>query len=130
MLLRIARNITGYIFIFFDLLTRGKSPARTAEQQEKAQAALQGLSLYQFQACPFCTKTRRALHKLGVKIDLRDIRKNLDFREELVAGGGRVKVPCLRMETEAGVQWLYESNDIIEYLDKKVSLGLAGSSSV
>ena len=38
------------------------------------------------------------------------------FRE-LLMGGGRATVPCLRIEDDAGaVRWLYESNDIVEYL--------------
>jgi len=31
-------------------------------------------------------------------------------------GGGRPTVPCLRILKEDGVFWLYESEDIIEYL--------------
>ncbi len=36
---------------------------------------------------------------------------------DLIAGGGKSQVPCLRIETENGdVRWLYESIDIVRYL--------------
>ena len=38
-------------------------------------------------------------------------------REELLAGGGTIKVPCLRITDDAGdTSWMYESSDIIAYL--------------
>jgi len=36
---------------------------------------------------------------------------------DLIAGGGKGQVPCLRIEHENGsVEWMYESVDIIRYL--------------
>ena len=36
---------------------------------------------------------------------------------DLIAGGGKNQVPCLRIETGSGdVRWLYESIDIVRYL--------------
>ena len=38
-------------------------------------------------------------------------------RDELVAGGGRATVPCLRIEQPDGTyEWMYESRDIVAYL--------------
>lgn len=40
-------------------------------------------------------------------------------RMELVQGGGKGQVPCLRIETEQGeVRWMYESDDIIKYIQE------------
>ncbi|MCU7223279.1 glutaredoxin, partial [Pseudomonas brassicacearum] len=76
----------------------------------------------QFHACPFCVKTRRALHRLNVPVTLRDAKNDPLHRQALLEGGGRVKVPCLRIEEDDGkVTWMYESNDIIAYLDKRFS---------
>jgi hypothetical protein len=37
----------------------------------------------------------------------------------LLEGGGQVKVPCLRITNADGnVEWMYESDDIISYLQK------------
>jgi len=41
---------------------------------------------------------------------------------DLVAGGGKSQVPCLRIESESGdIQWLYESTDIIQYLKNELA---------
>lgn len=37
---------------------------------------------------------------------------------ELMRGGGKTQVPCLRIESDDKDQWLYESDDIIAYLAK------------
>lgn len=120
MLLRILRTSIGYVVVFFDWISRGKGAVRSVEDQNKVDSNLSGLSLYQHKACPFCTKTRRALHKLSAKVEVRDIRKNVTFRQQLEQGGGRVKVPCLRIEQGGDVRWMYESGDIIDYVSKRV----------
>ena len=39
----------------------------------------------------------------------------------LLAGGGDFKVPCLRIgEGKRGFQWMYESRDIIGYLEGRL----------
>lgn len=120
MLLKILRTSTGYLVIFLDWVTRGKAITRSTEDQERVNSTLKGLSIYQHQACPFCTKTRRALYKLGTNIEFRDIKKTASYRDQLEAGGGRVKVPCLRIEEGDNVQWMYESSDIIDFISDRV----------
>lgn len=40
-----------------------------------------------------------------------------DNAQTLMQGGGKTQVPCLRVEQVDGrVEWMYESNDIIQYL--------------
>lgn len=73
-------------------------------------------SLYHFQACPFCALTRASLKHFNLDVELRDILKNPAFRKELVKGGGKGQVPCLKIESGGHVRWLYESQDIIDYL--------------
>jgi glutaredoxin len=115
------RNGLGLIIVFVDWVSRPKAAQRSAEEQVKAQTAVSGISLYQFFACPFCVKTRRAIHALNVNIESRDINKNLHFRTELQENAGKVKVPCLRIEENDEVRWMYESNDIIEFIQNRVS---------
>ena len=39
--------------------------------------------------------------------------------QELISGGGKSQVPCLRIQnTEGEVSWLYESDDIIDYMSE------------
>jgi glutaredoxin len=79
----------------------------------------QHLALYQFHACPFCVKTRRTLHKLNVPVALRDAKNDAQARSELEQLGGKIKVPCLRIEENGQSTWLYESKAIIAYLDER-----------
>ncbi len=47
-------------------------------------------------------------------------KNNEEHRAALLAGGGRIKVPCLRIDNENGeTQWMYESADIMSFLESK-----------
>jgi len=116
MLLKVLRNGLGLIFVFVSWLTNPKPMKRSEADQAAVQAKAKDLALYQLYACPFCLKTRRAMHRLNGDIEKRDI-KHLQNREALETQGGRVKVPCLRIGEGENAQWLYESSDIIQYLD-------------
>ncbi|MBD1577847.1 glutaredoxin [Vibrio sp. S11_S32] len=93
---------------------------RSAPEQQKIDLATQHLSLYQYEACPFCVKVRRAIKRNSLKIELRDAKNNPTHREQLLTCGGAMKVPCLRIEQQGDVKWLYESNDIIQYLEQEI----------
>lgn len=121
MLLKALRKGIGSIIIFIDWVTRPKPITRTAENQEKAQQALKGIALYQLHACPFCIKTRRALHRLNVSLEINDIGENPAHRDALKNGGGRIMVPCLKIDENDQTRWLYESDDIISFLEQRVS---------
>jgi len=105
----------GNIVIFLDAITRGKPKQRSDNEQRDADRRSKDLSLYQFHACPFCIKVRRTLHHLNVKVELRDA-KTEKFKNELLKEGGQRKVPCLRIEEGGKNQWMYNSKDIIAYL--------------
>lgn len=119
MLLKLIREALGRLIIAIDWLTRPKKLKREAQAQSRVDGEAAALSLYQFYACPFCTKTRRAIHRLNIPITFRDAQKTNQYREELNREGGRVKVPCLRIEKDGQVQWMYESKAIIAYLDQR-----------
>lgn len=119
MLVTFIREGLGRIIAAMSVLTQGKPMARSQEQQAEVTEACENLSLYQFYACPFCIKVRRQIHQLNLPIDTRDIKKIPQFRSELAENGGRVKVPCLRIEENGDVQWMYESNDINAYLQQR-----------
>lgn len=81
------------------------------------------LTLYQLPSCLFCWRVRFAAWRLGVALPMRNLMLNPSAHSELVEGGGRMQVPCLRIEEQGGVRWLYESADIIAYLKKRVANG-------
>lgn len=77
------------------------------------------LALYHSESCWFCARVRQTMRDLGLAIDLRDVDRDADRRQELVRGGGKAQVPCLRIEDAAHqVTWLYESADIAAYLKR------------
>ena len=76
------------------------------------------LALYHYFSCPFCALVRRALDRLGIQVEMRDILESSERRRELVEATGRQTVPCLRIESEDGeVEWMHESRDIIASLE-------------
>jgi len=78
---------------------------------------LEGYALYHYPGCPFCTRVRFALWRMGLEIEMRDIHADRGHERELVKGGGRRQVPCLRIQgPNNDVRWLYESRDIIVHL--------------
>lgn len=77
------------------------------------------LALYQFDYCPYCVRVRRVIEGLGIKIEIRDTMRDPSHKQDLLEGGGMTQVPCLRIETENGVEWMYESSDIIQYLETR-----------
>lgn len=77
--------------------------------------------LYQYRSCPFCARVRRYLNGRGLELPERDILQDPAAFRELLAGGGRSTVPCLRIESAAGTRWMYESGDIIDYLDNRLA---------
>ena len=49
-------------------------------------------------------------------IELRSTSKK-EHATALLKGGGKTQVPCLRIDEGKSVRWLYESNDIITYIN-------------
>lgn len=118
MFMKALRVGLGQLIVLGDAVSRPRPQQRSAQGQAAVNKDAAALSLYQFHACPFCVKTRRAIHRLNVPIALHDA-KNPQEREHLLAGGGKVKVPCLRIEEAGGTRWMYESNAIIAYLEQR-----------
>ena len=119
--MKLIRFIVGRIILLLDFLTRPSPVIRSREDQDSVDAAVTGLSLYQFKACPFCVKVRRHMRRRSIKIELKDAKTDLLITEELIRDGGKHKVPCLRIaEDNKEVQWLYSSDEICRFLDAKL----------
>lgn len=119
MILKALREGLGRMVVFVDYLTRPAPMQRSAEEQASVNKAAANLALYQFYACPFCIKTRRALRRLNVPVTPRDAQNDPVHRRELESSGGKIQVPCLRIDEPGGTQWLYESKAIIAYLEDR-----------
>ena len=118
MLLKLLREGLGRLIILISYLIPVKKLKRSAEEQQCVDQATESMSLYQFYACPFCLKTRRAFSRLNLQIETRDAQKN-PARADLKNGGGLIKVPCLRIDDQGESIWMYESTEIIQYLEQR-----------
>ena len=120
--MRLIRFIIGRIILLLDFLTRPSPIKRIREDQDSVDAAISGLSLYQFNACPFCVKVRRHMRRRSLNIKLKDAKGNIEIKNELIRKGGKYKVPCLRIESNTKeVIWLYSSDEICAFLDEKLN---------
>ncbi|MCF6439025.1 glutathione S-transferase N-terminal domain-containing protein [Pseudoalteromonas luteoviolacea] len=114
--MKLIRWLLGRLILLFDFVFTPRSKKRSAQAQLQLDTITQNLKLYQFKACPFCVKVRRVAKREGLKLETRDAKSNAAYRQELLEQGGKVKVPCLRIEDQGQVTWLYESSDIVSYL--------------
>ncbi|MGO2008815.1 glutaredoxin family protein [Vreelandella alkaliphila] len=111
------RLILAPVMLISEKLSTPKAVERTEEEQAKVDAACEHLALYQFRTCPFCIKVRKEIARLGLNIELRDAQLDPAHKKALQEGGGKVKVPCLKINHEDGrEEWLYESDAINRWL--------------
>jgi len=118
LMLKSLREGLGRLIILIDWIFSPSRLKRSDDAQAQVNRNTQALKLYQFYACPFCIKTRRAMKRLNLKIETRNAQAG-EFREELLLMGGKIKVPCLKIEDESETSWVYESDAIIDYLEKR-----------
>lgn len=117
---RFVRLVLTPFMLLSEKLSTPKSVIRTAEEQAAADEASKHLALYQFSACPFCIKVRKEIARLGLNIETRNAQHDPQHRAALEAGGGRIKVPCLKIQKEDGSErWLYESDEINTWLQER-----------
>lgn len=75
------------------------------------------LALYHFDGCWYCSRVRRAIDKLGIDVEMRNIFDDPAHMDDLIAARGRRTVPVLRITAPDGEErWLPESADIVRYL--------------
>lgn len=117
---RTLRMVLTPFMLLSEKLSTPEGMTRTPEQQALADEASKDLALYQFRACPFCIKVRKEIARLNLNIETRDAQHNPEHRAALEAGGGRVKVPCLKIQQDDGSErWLYESAEIKAWLQER-----------
>ncbi len=76
------------------------------------------LKLYYKETCPFCQKVLRFIKNKNIEgVELVDIKADEANEQYLIEKGGKDQVPCLFIDGEP----MYESMDIIKFLDEKFS---------
>ncbi|MEG3756094.1 MAG: glutathione S-transferase N-terminal domain-containing protein [Psychromonas sp.] len=116
--MKIIRWVLGRIILLLNFILAPKKLKRDAALQQKIDQETKHLQLYQFAACPFCVKVRRTMRKNALDIKLVDAKQPAN-RALLIEQGGKGTVPCLRIEEDNKITWMYESSDIITYLEKR-----------
>jgi glutaredoxin len=118
------RVVLGPFMLLSEWLTRPKGVVRAPEAQAEVDRQCRALALYQFRTCPFCIKVRQEMRRLSLNIALLDAQPEGRHRADLLRGGGRAMVPCLRITDAAGEsEWLYESDAIVAYLRGRFAEG-------
>ena len=118
--MHIIHKILGAVILMADWLTSPKGIQRSKSSQALVDQQTKAITLYQFKACPFCVKVRRAIKRQSLAIETRDAKRCEKAKQALLAGGGKLKVPCLKVENDdGGTNWIYESTEIINYLEQR-----------
>lgn len=118
-LLKIFREGVGGLMAFISYIIPSPKVKRSSEEQGAINKSAENMSLYQYFACPFCIKTRRTIRRLNIPLEYRDAQiRGGEHRNTLEKEGGQIKVPCLRIDRDNETIWMYESNEIISYLNK------------
>ncbi len=118
----LGRNLFGNLLRLINYITLPKQVERMKEEQATIDSKTKDLSLYDFATCPFCIKVRRFMHENNITIEILDADNNKTHKADLVTHGGKHQVPCLRIPgLEKEDKWLYESDDIIAYLEKIIA---------
>jgi glutaredoxin len=120
MFFRTLRLVLMPFMLLWAKLAMPKGVVRSAEARQQVERECAKMALYHFKTCPFCIKVRHEMGRLSLPIELRDAQHEAEHREALLQGGGKVQTPCLRIIGNDGqVQWMYESGDIIRYLQQR-----------
>jgi len=114
------RIVIAPLILIWEFVTTPKGVVRSPEAQRQIDAECRNLALYQFRTCPFCVKVRREMRRLSLNIALLDAQRDSPIRGDLIRGGGKAVVPCLKITDAQGKnEWMYESAQIIQYLNTR-----------
>ena len=93
---------------------------RDVDAQLDVDARTRSLTLYEMPLCPYCCKVRRRIRGLGLNISSLDIVRDDAAYNALMEATHSTQVPCLNI-SEPGMEprWLFESNDIVNYLEER-----------
>jgi glutaredoxin len=114
----VVRWILGRIILLLNFIFAPKKRQRSLDDQQQVDKKAQSLSLYQYNACPFCVKVRREMRRQNLNINLVDAKQD-NNKQELISEGGKLQVPCLKISNNGKVEWLYESKAIMNYLNSE-----------
>ena len=104
--MQIIRFILGRIILFLDWLTSPRPNKISRTELDAIQNKVKNMTIYEFRACPFCVRVRRFMKKNNIIINTKDARRSKVFAQELIDGGGKLQVPCLKIGDSNNSEWL------------------------
>ncbi len=117
-------RMQGFCFMFADHCFKVKPVKRSNEEQCSLDRESRRIQLYFSKTCPTSIKVKRRCEQLGLRIVEKDVKRVNAYRNELINGGGEVRVPCLRIEgrQDQDTRWLYSTDLIMQYLDRRFAV--------
>lgn len=113
------RHCTGKVYQWVDRLVPVRVQPRTKDEVDLLERESRRMHLYVAHSCPASIGVQRYCDRLGLRVVRKDVQRVNAYRNELLNGGGEPVVPCLRIENEQGIHWLYNSSSILEFLEQK-----------
>jgi glutaredoxin len=88
---------------------------------KRNRSTILGFYIISLSCLSFCVKVRRVIKKYNLSLRLVDPRNCNTEMQDLMKGGGKLKVPCLRIQNnKEGTIWMYESSSIISFLESQI----------
>lgn len=108
-------------FMLADQCFKVRPLRRSDDEQVLLDRESRRIHLYFCKTCPSSIKIKRRCQKLGLRVVEKDVGRVNAYRNELIHGGGEVRVPCLRVEGHKNQdsRWLYSSVKIMQYLERR-----------
>ena len=116
------KHCTGKVYQWVDRLIPVRVQPRTTEEVDLLERESRRMHLYVAQNCATSINVQRHCHRLGLRVVRKDVQRVNAYLNELLSGGGEPQVPCLRIESEEGTQWLYNSPAILKFLEHRFRL--------
>lgn len=117
----VMNRVQSFSAMLMDRFIKVKPVQRSCEDQISLDRESRRIQLYFCKSCCSSIKVKRRCAELGLRVVEKDVQRVDSYRNELLLGGGELKVPCLRIEGIRGkdTNWLYDSESILNYLDRR-----------
>lgn len=120
-LMAVVNRVQGVCAMYADRWFKVKPVKRNQEEQVSLARESRRIHLYFCKSCINSIKIKRQCESLGLRVIEKDVKRISDYCNELLNGGGELRVPCLRIEGSNGkkARWLYGNDSISEYLERR-----------
>lgn len=117
--MKLTKQIKGKALDLVDRLMPVRPQPRSSEQRNLLERESRRMHLYYCRSCASSLSIKRHCERIGLRVVEKDVVRVNAYRNELLNGGGEPRVPCLRVEDEQGVRWLYSQEAIRNYLNSR-----------